>query len=168
MLLIKKLFKSSKTQLLLTKHLKLCYVNCFFKHLFHQLFLSSHVVVPHSSLLLTPGPHPMLLENNSFSLIVQRKLWEALSLRQHVIVLSYMCDRWRVNLEQILSWKTKNAICWKTRASKFWCHYHHITYVLWFNIEWGPGEWKLLIFPKGTACCVLKILTITLDGVRGK
>ena len=64
--------------------------------------------------------------------------------------------------------KQKNAICWKTRASKFWCHYHHITYVLWFNIEWGPGEWKLFIFPKGTACCVLKILTITLDGVRGK
>ena len=147
MLLIKKRFKSSKTQLFLTKHLKLCYVNCIFKHLFHQLFHSSHVVVPHSSLLLTPGPHPMLLENNSFSLIVQRKLWEALSLRQHVIVLSYMCDRWRVNLEQILSWKTKKRYMLKNACVEILMSLssYHICFMIqhWM----GSGGMKIIDFP---------------------
>ena len=50
------------------------------------------MVVPRWSLLCTPGPHSMLVENRSFSLREQRTLCGALNLRQHEIASSYTCD----------------------------------------------------------------------------
>ena len=117
------------------------------------------MVVPRWSLLCTPGPHSMLVENRSFSLREQRTLCGALNLRQHEIASSYTCD-WptrKCSTHPIII-TIKRPYFNNRLRPKFVLFPLFRTTFAHTTLSWVRGNGRDRLFPDGTAIFLKKYL----------